>query len=204
MIEIHQPDVVLTDLALAFLGGYCATRLRTGAAAVLLAGLASAALWGAIFHGFFPAGTATPPGYAMWLLVALSIVAVAAALLWLSLSLLGLSPAARRAIVGAYAAACAALVLFVDESFGMIVRFYAPVLLLAIGVTARRVVRSGGAAWRWVAGGLALSAVAALAQQLGIGLHPTYFGHNAVYHVIQGVALLLLYRGFLRTRADGG
>jgi hypothetical protein len=28
-----------------------------------------------------------------------------------------------------------------------------------------------------------------------------HFDHNAVYHVLQGVALVLLYRGFLRAEA---
>jgi hypothetical protein len=37
-------------------------------------------------------------------------------------------------------------------------------------------------------------------QQARISLHPEHFDHNAVYHVLQGVALVLLYRGF-RARA---
>jgi hypothetical protein len=31
-----------------------------------------------------------------------------------------------------------------------------------------------------------------------VSIHPVYFNYNAVYHVVQGVALVLLYRGFLR------
>ena len=31
-----------------------------------------------------------------------------------------------------------------------------------------------------------------------MSIHPEHFDHNAVYHVLQGVALVLLYRGFLR------
>ena len=199
-LGMHEPDVVLTDLGLALLGGYFAVRLKRGHGAVVMAALASAALWGAVFHAWFPDRTATPGGFAVWLLVAGSIIAVAAALLWISLSLLGARRVVRRALVAIYAAACVALVLFVDESFGMIVRFYAPVLLLTIGVTAREALRSRDIAWRWVAGGLVVSALAALAQQRRVALHPAYFDHNALYHVIQAAALVLLYVGFARNR----
>ncbi|MGH7607603.1 MAG: hypothetical protein ACREME_09700, partial [Gemmatimonadales bacterium] len=82
MIGLHEPDVVLTDLGLAVLGAVFGWRLAASvparplarAGAVLMAGLASAALWGAIFHAFFPAKTATAGGFAVWLGVALSIV----------------------------------------------------------------------------------------------------------------------------------
>jgi len=204
VIGIHEPDVVFTDLALALLGGYFAMRLRRGIGAVVMAALASAAFWGALFHALFPARTATPLGFGVWMLVALSIVVVAAALLWLSLSLVGASRQLRRIVVGGYAGACAALVLFVDESFSTIVRFYGPVLLLVIALATREALRTGTAAWRLVAGGFALSALAALAQQYRIALHPTQFDHNAVYHVIQAAALVLLYVGFVRMPARVG
>lgn len=205
MIGIHEPDVVVTDLGLALLGGYFAARLRSGVGGVIMAALANAALWGATFHAFFPARTATRAGFLIWLLVAFSIIVVAAALLWLSLALLfphlERHDRLRRVVVGAYAAGCVAIVLFVDESFTSIVRFYAPVLLLVIVGAVWQAVRTGKAAWRWVAGGFALSVVAALAQQRGVALHPSYFDHNAVYHVLQAAALVLLYLGFVRTSA---
>jgi hypothetical protein len=49
-----------------------------------------------------------------------------------------------------------------------------------------------------IATSLALSIVAAVTQQARIALHPVYFDHNAVYHVIQAIALVVLYFGFLR------
>ena len=90
-VTIHDPDVVLTDLGLALLGAWFAWRLvRTarggpleGAPALLMAGLASAAFWGAIFHAFFPENTATLPGFIAWIPVTLSIVVAAAiAVMW--------------------------------------------------------------------------------------------------------------------------
>jgi hypothetical protein len=42
--------------------------------------------------------------------------------------------------------------------------------------------------------GLALVFVGAAVQQSGVALHPVYLDHNTVYHIIQGLALWLLYR----------
>jgi hypothetical protein len=33
-------------------------------------------------------------------------------------------------------------------------------------------------------------------------LHPVYFDHNALYHVVQGIALVMIYVGFLRVAAS--
>ena len=32
-------------------------------------------------------------------------------------------------------------------------------------------------------------------QQLRVGIHPVYFNHNALYHAIQGIALVMIYMG---------
>jgi hypothetical protein len=206
-ITIYDPDVVLTDLGLAVLGGWIARRLaapgRRGplglAPAVLMAGLASAAFWGAVFHAFFPRETETWPGFIAWIPVSLSIVVAASALLDLGLRALapGLREGTRRGVVIAYAAVFAAVVLLVDESFGSIVRFYVPALLVSLTAAAARAIRERGG-WSPVAGGLALSGGAAALQQLEVALHPVYFDHNAVYHVVQAAALVLLYAGFRR------
>lgn len=47
---------------------------------------------------------------------------------------------------------------------------------------------------RWVIASIVVSVIGALVQQSGFSLHP-HFNHNDVYHVIQLVALWLLYRG---------
>ena len=206
-VAIHDPDVAFTDVALAVLGAWFAWRLASRpdraalgrAPAVLMAGLASAALFGAVFHAFFPLGTRTRPGVLAWIPVSLSIVVAAAALLDMGLRLLlpRLAERARRAAVTAYAVAFAAVVLLVDASFTSIVRFYVPALLLFLVAAVAKAVRAAGG-WTPVATGLALSVVAAVLQQLRVALHPVYFDHNAVYHTVQAVALVLLYLGFRR------
>lgn len=170
-----------------------------------MGGLASAAFWGAIFHAFFPDRTATPLGFVAWLPVAFSILVVAASLLGMALSILGprLTPGASpgntrtpRAIVLGYCILFAAVVLLIDESFSTIVLLYGPTLALGLVAAALEAIRARSRRWALVALGLTVSAAAALLQQARIGLHPVYFDHNAVYHVVQAGALVLLYLGF--------
>ena len=205
---IHDPDVAGTDVALALLAAYLGWRLwrdaggrrlqRTGA--VLLAALASAAAWGALFHAFFPAGTTTLPGSLAWKPVALSIVLAAATMLDLGLGLLlpRLAPGLRRSVVLAYAIAFAAVVILLDDSFTSIVRFYVPTLILLLLASARQSVRSQSVGWRLVLTGLLLSAGAAVLQQARVTVHPVYFDHNAVYHLVQTIAVVFLYLGWRR------
>lgn len=54
--------------------------------------------------------------------------------------------------------------------------------------------------------GMFLTFVAAGIQQIGISLHPVYFTHNTFYHLIQGIALFMIFwfaRWFL-SRSTGG
>jgi hypothetical protein len=205
---IHDPDVVFTDLGLAALGAYLGRRLwvrslparASRAGAVLMGGLASAAFWGAIFHAFFPENTATRAGFIAWIPVALSIVVAAAIMLQLSLGILaaGLPTAWQSAGVLIYSAAFTGVVLLVDESFSSIVRFYLPVLALLCIAAGREVVRRAGG-WSLILTGLLVSVLAALLQQARVVIHPSYFDHNALYHVVQSIALAFLYLGFHRT-----
>jgi hypothetical protein len=206
-LALHDPDVVLTDLGLALLGAYLGWRLArsagrgtmTTSAVVIMGALASAAFWGATFHAIFPAGTRTRAGFIAWIPVVLSILVVAAALLDLGLRIAApLSTRVRRAIVATYAAAFAAVALLVDESFRTIVLFYAPVLVLFLIVAAWQAARTRHAGWTLIAASFAVSVLAATVQQTRVSIHPEYFDHNAVYHVLQGIALVLLYRGFRR------
>jgi MFS family permease len=210
-LSIHEPDVALTDLALAILSGYFGWRLRASpedrgegqqtlriAGVLIMLGLASAALFGAIFHAFFPDNTATPSGRIAWAPVVLSILTVAATLLWLALSVLApwLARRIARGLLLVYCLSFAVVALLLDDSFGGIVRFYGPVLILILIAAAVQAVRTRSVGWMLLAGGFAISILAALLQQAGVSIHPRYFNHNAVYHVVQGIALVLLYYGF--------
>jgi hypothetical protein len=210
-ITIYDPDVVVTDVVLAILGGYLGWRLGRASGrrtilisgALLMGGLASAALWGAIFHAFFPAGTATFPGFLAWIPVTLSIVIAASVMLDLSLRLLlpRIPRQPRRSIVAVYAVIFIGVVLFVHESFGSIVYFYSPALLLLLLVAGRQGLVRRDPGWTLIASGLLLSAGAAMLQLARVALHPVYFDHNAVYHVVQSLALIVLYMGWRQASA---
>ena len=209
---IHDPDVVLTDLALALLGAYLGWRLwtapdrgrmtRTGV--VIMGALASAAFWGAMFHAFFPAGTATRAGFMAWVPVVLSILVVAAALLELALRVVGARACRRRPATRSWRRTPPSLPrwrCWSTRRSRRIVRFYAPVVflfLLVAGWQAVRTPQRGLDPDRRLLRDLPAGRGAAA----GPGLDPPeHFDHNAVYHVLQGVALVLLYRGFLRAEA---
>jgi hypothetical protein len=95
------------------------------------------------------------------------------------------------AIVAAYAATFAVVALLIDASFATIVRFYAPVLVLFLIVAGGQAARTRSAGWTLIAASFAISLVAAALQQARVSIHPEHFDHNAVYHVLQGLALVL-------------
>ena len=63
-------------------------------------------------------------------------------------------------------------------------------LLVAAVVTYRRL---GEGAALVGATGIVLTFVASSMQAAGLAIHPVYFDHNALYHVIQGVGLYLIF-----------
>jgi hypothetical protein len=79
------------------------------------------------------------------------------------------------------------------------VRFYLPALLLFLLGAAVQAIRGRSRAWSLIAAGLLVSIGAALLQQARLAIHPVYCDHNAVYHVVQGIALVFIYLGFRGT-----
>jgi Family of unknown function (DUF6962) len=86
-------------------------------------------------------------------------------------------------------------VLFVSQNFRVAIIDNLPAvlfLLAALLICYRRQPRRGPLV---AAAGLSLTLVAATLQQLKVGINPVYFNYNAVFHVVQAVALLLLFLG---------
>jgi hypothetical protein len=85
------------------------------------------------------------------------------------------------------------LVLFVRRDFIIAIANYLPaVLFLTLSFGFRFLRRSNSSILAGIAG-LFLTFVAAAVQHFKISLHPQYFNHNAFYHLLQGVALFLLF-----------
>lgn len=200
-----EPDVTLTDLGLALeCAAFAALLLGSGGAparrwfAGFFGVVGAAAALGAVEHGFM-ADKASPAAVAVWTgtLFGVGLAAVAG---WGAGARLVLGARAARAVTAGAAlafVAYAAVVARVDRSFAVAIAFYLPAalfLLVAFVVAARR----GDARARAGAWGLGLTFVAAAVQQGRLGLHPQYFNHNALYHVIQATGLYLVFRGARR------
>jgi hypothetical protein len=98
-----------------------------------------------------------------------------------------------------------AFALFWDQHFLFAILNYLPAtlfLLLAFVVT----IGTGPSRAGWYGASSVLVTLAAAAvQMLQIAPHPTYFNHNAIYHLLQAVALTLLlvaFRGLVRQEED--
>ena len=89
-------------------------------------------------------------------------------------------------------------ILAINYQYATIIWFYAPALL-AFGVTAlyNSVKKKRG--WSMILLGILLSAIAALTQLSNLSV--IGLDHNALYHLLQALALIVLYVGFCRIPA---
>jgi hypothetical protein len=201
--NVTEPDVALTDYALAVESGILAALLLGEPSArpdlqrwfvVFFGAIGTAATLGGTVHGFF-APRRSPLGTVLWrgALMAIGLAAgsawlLGAALLW------GHAPDSTfLGIVAAGFVAYAVVVLAVTDAFWVAVASYLPPtgFLMFAYWNAFRSDPAGAFAIGFA--GLALTMAAGLAQQLRIGIHPIYFNHNAVYHAVQAAALLMIF-----------
>jgi hypothetical protein len=198
-----EPDVALTDYGLAIECAVFAFLLYDGNRntplrlwfILFFASTGVAALLGGTVHGFFPdAGSA---GYRLlWpsTLIAVGVTATAAWMIGARLGFSGKTAAYIRVFAVCDLAVYSLLVLFFTRSFALVVINYLPpaVFLLIVFFKLYRQEKTADL----LAGvyGLLLTFVAAGVQAGGFTVHPVYLSHNALYHVIQAVALFLIFR----------
>ena len=197
-------DVILTDYVLAVECTVLAVllyRARVGEPnlrrwlTTFFGSVGVASLLGGTYHGFFSGGQLF--GSILWstTLLAIGVNALSAwiigAQLIFPMHIARLITAAAGVLFAIYCVA----VLVVTTKFWIAILDYAPAglfLLIALWQVYKSIAQK---ALLLAAGGIALSFVAALLQQFKIGIHPAYFTHNALYHVLQGIALFLFYLG---------
>lgn len=198
-----QPDVALTDFFLAVLCGCLAALVLRGTVgdqgvrrgfATLYAALGASALLGGIWHGVF-SDAESAAGDALWILTMLTL-GLASWALWGIASRLAPSGAWRRglaAIGPVQFVAHAAAVLFVTRSFAV----SGAMMLLPVGVLAGMLALSyrRSRSSRLLAGlaGLVLVVVAGALQQAGVAVPSLGLSANALYHVLQSIAVLLVF-----------
>jgi hypothetical protein len=204
LIELTNPAVSLTDFALAIeCAVFTLLLVRRQASDPLLRGwfvtffasIAAASLLGGTMHGFFEYST-SPVRTILWTATLLSILLTSFAA-WSAAAILQLDARASlwaRRFAVAQLVVLSLVVLFVTREFLVAIVAYLPAtifLLVSLSLAYRR---RRSPALAWGVAGLVLVFVGAAVQQLGVTVHPVYLDHNTLYHVIQGIALWMIYR----------
>ena len=202
-LRIAEPDVTLTDYGLALetalfaylllRGGNRRSSLRTWFA-VFFGSASVASLAGGTVHGL-----ALEPEMVghriLWsaTLIAIGVTALSA---WVIGSRIQFSPSvARRVWLAAtleFVGYCA-VVLSVTQKLLVAIVDYLPAAVDLLVVFSSLYARSRERHALIGLGGLVLTFVAAGVQQGKVGIHPVYFDHNALYHLIQAVAFAMLF-----------
>ncbi|MBA3342587.1 MAG: hypothetical protein H0T48_12245 [Gemmatimonadaceae bacterium] len=198
-----EPAVTLTDYAIAIeCAVFALALLRLDARdtairswfVAFFASISAASLLGGTVHGFFAEASSTGR-LVLWPATLLSILATSLAA-WTIGAILHLDER-RATLVRRLAIAqlliFALVVLFVTSKFYVAIIAYLPSTLFLLFTLLAAYRRRPDAGVKWGVTGLALTLAAAALQQLGVGIHPVYFDHNALYHVIQGVALWMIF-----------
>lgn len=188
-MNIHEPMTMATDFLIGAAATYFAAKLwlaeiRMWSAAFLFTALA--AFLGGLHHGL--------AADSLWLPTVASVGLA-------SFFLLAGTHKAMVPIAAIKFVVFAALMLR-NPDFLFVILDYG-VTLLVVGASALfvwiRRKRRGGAL---IVAAVGVSVLAALVQQSGIRLHE-HFNHNDLYHLIQVVALWLLYRGRMELKTPG-
>jgi hypothetical protein len=198
-----EPAVALTDYGLAieaalFTYLICLQEKRrhplSSWFAIFFGSISLATLMGGTVHGFF--ANEQTPGYAILWTATLLAVGVTALTSWAIGAELLFSPKVARWIAAAatveFGAYCLTALLVAQEFWIALANYLPPALFLLIALVARYRREKNSKLAAGIAG-LVLTFVAAVVQRAGISIHPGYFDHNALYHVIQGVALFMIF-----------
>ncbi len=205
-MTLHEPATTLTDyfltLECAWFVYVLARRSKPGfvrsSFIALFSSVAAASLFGGTMHGFFP-DTESTASQVLWIATMLSVGITAAAMFSLG-TRLGFGAETARKLTPVLAtglAAYAGVTLLVSRNFLVAIVAYLAAALFLMAVLLRDWLRNRSPGAVACILGIALTLLAALAQQSGVALHPVHFDHNAVYHLIQAVALYLFFRGAL-------
>ncbi len=200
---LMEPDVTLTDYGLAiecmvlagliYAYGAPGNPLRFWFIAFFVA-LGVAALIGGTFHGFF--GNQSSLGPTVLWPATLVAVGVAALALWsIGATLIFSERVANWVSWGALLvfAVYVLLILFSGRAFWIAIINYMPAATFLLVAFLVVYLRTGMNYLLVGVGGIVLTFIAGTVQHTGISIHLRYFNHNALYHLIQAVALFLIY-----------
>lgn len=200
--QIFEPDVTLTDYVIVILSALLAMLLYHKnskdknfkiLSVLFFLSLALASFFGGTVHGFFP-NTASFIHITLWKLTLISI-GLAALFSWLISGNI-IFPKYRKLIfclASLEFLAYILYILFVNSEFKIaIYNYIPPTIFLLISLVVVYIRRKDKQIGLGVIG-ILLTFIAAWIQQTQISLHATYFNHNALYHLIQAIALILIF-----------
>jgi len=210
-MRIAEPDVTLTDLLLAIeclvLAWLLAGLPRDSGLQpwfiLAFASIGISAVLGAVLHGFLTDRNSTAHKR-VWRSI-IMLLGVTGLTMWILGSRILLGQVASG-FIGVIAAAT--LVLYIGITivrhppFSMALAYYVPAAIFLVIAFTVAALRESNAVLLTGTAGMGLSLVAAWVQHKRIGWQGRLLGHNALYHVIQAIALLLIYwvaRELLRT-----
>lgn len=188
-MTIHEPSTLVTDYLVSVAAVIFGARLWSSFRLWSLAffGTAAGAFFGGTYHGF--AAEMTPFAAAVLWKVAIFSIALA------SFFLLSGCGRAFGAIAVVKLIATMSWMINHDQFVWVILDYGITLLILGGAEIVAWFLRRAPSA-PWALGSVALSVAGALVQQAQINLHE-HFNHNDLYHVIQLVALWMLYRSGL-------
>ena len=162
---------------------------------ILFASVGLAAAMGGTIHGFLHEDNLSHSIFWKGSLICIGVSALSA---WMIGARIILSPTGQK-IVSALSTVNFAIyfgyILFFNHDFLVAVVNYLPsavFLLIAFVKIYRQTLHKLAF---YAVTGLILTFIAATVQQLEIGLNDKYFGHNALYHVVQAIGLYFVFRG---------
>ena len=207
LFGIRDPDVTLTDYAITLLCLWVIWRIVVGQRfgrvrfwmLLFYIGVGLGAAFGGTVHGFFDV-EGTPGNDILWpaSLISIGLAALGAWGMGARLALRDQLASGLIGMTGLVFVIYSGVVISGSRSFAVAVAHYLPAaifLLVALVVANRRSPHDG---FREAIVGLVLTFVAAAIQQQQVAAHPVYFDHNALFHLVQAVALVLIYRGVTR------
>lgn len=202
-MKLLEPDVTLTDFVLAIECAVFVVVLATTshwglpyqtAFVFFFASNSMASLFGGLMHGFYP-NRNMGVGRFLWLVSLLAIGASTIAIWAIGAKLL-FSPAVTVIItitsVGAYLIYTFFLITRIP-SFSWAVIFYLPAVFFMLTAFMITYSSSDKQGMLYGLAGTILTLTATIIQRTKIKLHPRYFNHNAFYHLVQAIALLMIF-----------
>ncbi|MBH0200236.1 MAG: hypothetical protein HP497_12585 [Nitrospira sp.] len=201
---LTEPATLLTDYGLGILcalfgrrlwkAGQVSTNASVSCWAVGMGALAVASFAGGTVHGFsLVLGELVLQG--LWKGTAFAI-GLASCCFLTGTMIASVAQPLRQGLIIAAAIqfACYAAWMAMHDEFRYVIYNYGMTLAVVLLVQIYQGVVRNAPSAGWIIAGILVSFLAALVQQSGLALHPS-FNHNDLYHVVQMVGMVLLYRG---------